>query len=228
MSTPPSISVIIPTLNEAERIAEVIDSTRAAGDCEIIVVDGGSDDGTFDRAASADKCLATPAGRATQQNAGAVAATGDVLLFLHADCRLPATALASIRSALTDDWVIAGCFRQHIDAPGWRYRLIERGNAARVRLFKWAYGDQAIFVRRSVFTEVGGFPSLKLMEDLYLMKTLKRRGRIALLGDRVETSARRWQKKGLVRQTLRNWTLITLAQLGVSPDWLARFYPHVR
>lgn len=225
---PATVSIIIPTLNEADRIGELIGQTREVGECEIVVVDGGSDDGTPERARAADVCLATDRGRAIQQNAGAAGSSGDVLLFLHADCRLPAAALEAVRAALSDPRVVAGCFRQRIDADGFRYRLMERGNALRVKLLRWAYGDQGIFVRRDAFEAVGGFPDLKLMEDLFLMKRLKRRGRIVLLDAELQVSARRWQKQGLARQTLRNWALTLLAHCGVSPDRLARFYPQVR
>ena len=223
-----SVSVIIPVLNEAERIADVIASTRAAGDCEVIVVDGDSDDGTVAAASTADQVLQAHRGRANQQNVGAQRATGEVFLFLHADCRLSAGAIGSMRAALRDVTVVGGCFRQRIDAPGLRYRWLESGNALRVNVFKWAYGDQGIFVRRDVFEQVGGFPDLKLMEDLFLVKSLKKRGRLVQLNDRLRVSARRWQRSGVVRQTARNWTLLALAQLGVSPNRLARFYPHVR
>ena len=222
------ISVVIPALNEADQIAEVVRSTRSLGDCEIIVVDGGSSDQTAEGACEADIVLTTPPGRAVQQNAGAAASSGEVLLFLHADCRLQTGCFEAVQSALQNPRVVGGCFRQRIDAPGWKYRLIEQGNSARVRLLHWAYGDQGIFVRRSIFEKLGGFPELNLMEDLFFTKRLKREGNIALLDPPIQISARRWQKKGLVRQTLRNWTLITLVHCGVSPDRLARFYPHVR
>ena len=222
------ISVVIPALNEGAQIREAVRQTRSLGECEIVVVDGGSSDGTLNEAEEADQVLSTPPGRAIQQNAGAKASRGDVLLFLHADCRLQAGGLEAIRRLLHDSRYVGGCFRQEIQAPGWKYRILERGNNARARILKWAYGDQGIFVRRSVFDELGGFPELKLMEDLYFMKRLKRAGRIAVIDPPIQISARRWQKKGLFRQTVRNWSLITLAHLGVSPNRLARFYPHVR
>ncbi len=222
------ISVIIPTLNEVANIASQIEQTRGLGECEIIVVDGGSTDETVVRATAADRVEVSLPGRARQQNHGAICSRGDVLLFLHADCRLPATALESIRRAMLDPQVVGGCFAQRIEASGLRYRWIERGNALRVRLFKLAYGDQAIFVRRSVFEELGQFPELKLMEDVFLMKRLRRAGRFVLLPDRLTVSARRWQRHGVIRQTLRNWTLLTLALVGVSPDRLVRFYPNTR
>ena len=222
------LSVIIPTLNESPQIAETVACTRALGACEIIVVDGGSTDDTRARAAGADRVLVTERGRALQMNAGAAAASGDVLLFLHADCRPEPGAFAAVAAALDDPRTVGGCFRQAIEAGGWRYRLMERGNALRVRLLGWAYGDQGIFVRRQVFHELGGFPRVPLMEDLLFMKRLKRRGRIRLLDARLHVSARRWQRSGVVRQTLRNWTLIAALHAGVSPDRLARFYPAVR
>ncbi len=222
------ISIIIPTLNEAANIAGLIEQTRGIGDCEIIVVDGGSTDDTCQRAIHADRVLNSPPGRARQQNLGAEQCRGDVLLFLHADCRLPSTALDSIRMALADERVVGGCFEQRLDSRGVRYRLIEWGNAWRVRLFKLAYGDQAIFVRRAVFESLGRFPELQLMEDVFLMKRLRRAGRFVLSPDRLTVSTRRWQRHGVIRQTLRNWTLLTLALCGVSPDRLARFYPKTR
>ncbi len=225
---PVRISVIVPVLNEAGQITDVIRQTRALGDAEIIVVDGGSGDGTAEKASEADVILCSSPGRAIQQNTGASASSGEVLLFLHADCRLQPGSLEAIQSALQNPRCVGGCFRQRIEADGWKYRLLEHGNAWRVRLFKWAYGDQGIFVRRSVFEELGGFPELQLMEDLFFMKRLKRRGKVAILNPPLCISARRWQKKGVFRQTLRNWSLIALAHCGISPNRLARFYPHVR
>jgi len=222
------ISIIIPTLNEADRIAELIESTRALGECEIVVVDGGSSDDTLNLAQAADLCLTAPQGRAVQQNAGAAASHGEVLLFLHADCRLEPGCLEAVHNCLHDDRIVGGCFRQSIDAPGLQYRLLEKGNALRVKMSKWAYGDQGIFVRREVFRQIDGFPDLRLMEDLFLMKRLKKLGRIALLDARIHVSPRRWQRSGVVRQTLKNWTLITLAQCGISPNRLAKFYPIIR
>lgn len=222
------ISVIIPTLNEAGRIAELITSTRQVGECEIIVIDGGSTDGTRERAASADIVLSSEPGRAKQQNAGAVASRGDVLLFLHADCQLPAGAFEAIRTAMQDERTVGGCFQQQIEADGWAYRWLERGNTGRVRWLGMAYGDQGIFVRRCVFEGLGRFADVKLMEDVLLMKRLGRAGRFVLLDERLSVSARRWQRHGIVRQTLRNWLFLALAMCGVSPNRLARFYPNTR
>lgn len=222
------VSVIIPVLNEAELIADVIARTRKVGDCEIVVVDGGSTDGTMDAARGADQVLSSPRGRARQQNLGAAAATGDVLFFLHADCRLPAGAFDAMAAALQDPRCIGGCFRQSIDAPGIGYRLLEIGNACRVKLLGWAYGDQGIFVRRGVFESLSGYPDLPLMEDLYFMKRLKRQGRMSLLPIRLQVSARRWRKHGIIWQSLRNWWLILRAHCGVPLEKLAVQYRDVR
>jgi rSAM/selenodomain-associated transferase 2 len=222
------LSVIIPTLDEARRIADVIARTRALGECEIIVVDGGSTDGTLDRAAAADRTLITPRGRALQQNAGAAAAAGDVLLFLHADCWLEPGAIAAIEAVLRDARCIGGCFRQTIDAPGPGYRLLEHCNALRVRVLGWAYGDQGLFLRRSVFEALGGFPPVPLMEDLFLSKQLRPCGRLRVLDHRLHVSPRRWERTGILRQTLRNWRLIALAHCGVTLEHLAGRYNDVR
>jgi rSAM/selenodomain-associated transferase 2 len=222
------ISIIIPTLNEAANIAASVERAGALQPAEIIVVDGGSDDGTCEAASAANRVIVAPRGRASQQNAGAAASCGDTLLFQHADCWLEPGSLEQIAAKLADERCVGGCFQQTIDAEGWRYRWLERGNALRVRLWGLAYGDQGIFVRREVFNRLGGFPSLALMEDLFFMKWLRREGRVALLDGPLHVSARRWEKQGIIRQTARNWWLTALARVGVSPNRLERFYPEVR
>ncbi|MEO1994704.1 MAG: TIGR04283 family arsenosugar biosynthesis glycosyltransferase [Planctomycetaceae bacterium] len=223
------ISVIIPTLNEARHIERAIRQVRVCGDCEIVVVDGGSTDGTLERATQADVAIAGPQGRALQQNCGAASSHGDILLFLHADCELQPGCLEAIETGLQNPRVVGGCFYQRIHAQGILYRSLEWGNAIRVRLAGWAYGDQGIFVRRCIFERLGGFPELPLMEDLYFSKRLKREGLLRLLRDPpLRVSARRWQQNGVLRQTVRNWFLIGLTALGVSPSRLVRMYPHVR
>ena len=221
-------SIIIPTLNEIANIAGIIEKVRRLDPLEIVVVDGGSDDGTLSAASTADHVLTAPRGRAAQQNAGAAASRGDVLLFLHADCWLEAGSLDQVAAALADRACVGGCFRQRIDAQGRRFRWLEKGNALRVKLLRLAYGDQGIFVRREVFDRLGGFPPVALMEDLFFMKRLRREGKLKLLAGPLHVSGRRWEKQGVVRQTARNWCLTWLAQLGVSPNRLAKFYPPVR
>ena len=222
------VSVVIPTLNEADTIAKLIEHTRRQNPHEIVVVDGGSQDDTVRLAHGADKVLRSTPGRAHQQNVGATACSGDVVLFLHADCLLVDRSLDQIAAHMQDERYVGGCLTQRIDGDGWLLRVIERGNNCRAKRIGWAYGDQGIFVRRTVFDELGGFPDVRLMEDLWLVKKLKRSGRFTPIGAEMLTSARRWQNKGAIRQTLRNWMLLTLTHAGVSPNRLARFYPAVR
>ena len=224
-----NVSVVIPTLNEESQIAACLQSARQAGATEIIVADGGSTDQTLMLARDHARVIEAPRGRAAQQNAGAREVTGDAILFLHADCRLTAGCVKTAAAAFqSDESVIAGCFRQQIDHPAWKYRVVASGNAWRVRCLGWAYGDQGICVRRAAFDRTGGFPDLLFMEDLFLMKQLRRHGRVRLFDAAIRVSARRWEKRGLLRQTLRNLSLVTAAQLGVSPNRLARFYPNER
>jgi rSAM/selenodomain-associated transferase 2 len=219
------LSIIIPTLNEAAIVAQSVAKALALGPLEVIVADGGSLDNTRELAHNAGaKVVAAPRGRATQQNAGASAATGDVLLFLHADTHLAADARNQIEEALARPNVGCGAFRQAIEAPGWPYRLLEGGNAWRASYRGLPYGDQGIFVRRQLFDAVGGFPELKLMEDVFLMRRLRRQTWPVLLPGPLYVSARRWQRHGVLRQTWRNWSLLTAVRLGVHPDQVARFY----
>jgi len=220
--------VIIPTLNEAKVIADTIRSLRYQLPGEIIVVDGGSADATVAEARAADRLLAGSPGRALQMNAGAAVATGNLLLFLHADCTLEAGALADAARLLTKPGILGGCFSMSIPVAGWPYRLIEASAAARVRLTGLAYGDQGLFLRRTDFERLGGFPPLAFMEDVFFSRRLRNRGRVIVSGKRIVVAPRRWQRVGLVRQTLRNWSLTALAAAGIHPDSLARFYPRVR
>jgi rSAM/selenodomain-associated transferase 2 len=223
-----SFSVILPTLNEADCIAGAITSLRRLGPCEIIVADGGSRDDTLARAGGADLVLSGPRGRAAQMNHGAAHARGDVLVFLHADCTLEAGALATARRSLARPGVAAGCFRMTVTAPGLTFRLIDAAATLRVRLTGIAYGDQGLFVRRDMFDRVGGFPAMGFMEDVTMSRALRPMGRVVVASARVFVSDRRWRKVGVVRQTLRNWTLTALAVAGVHPERLARHYPAVR
>ena len=189
------------------------------------MADGGSADETI-AVARAHRCQVVIAatGRAIQQNAGAARASGDVLLFLHADNRLSTTAVEQLRQLLRDASIQSGAYRQQIDADGVAYRLLEWGNAWRVRWRGLPYGDQAIFMRRDFFESVGGFPEVRLMEDLLLMKKARRVSWPRLLDGPVYNDARRWRRHGVIRQTLRNWILLAAYQLGWSPDTLARYY----
>ncbi len=224
-----NISIIIPALNEADQIFQSIERARSTRPHEVIVIDGGSEDETASIAENCDcRVLQSLPGRAVQQNLGASQATGDVLLFLHADCWLAKDALEQIETALAEIQVVGGAFYQHIAADGLVYRLLEAGNALRVRFLKIPFGDQGIFVRRSTFDELGGFPNVRLMEDVLLMRKLRRRSRLVLLRGPLNVSARRWQRHGVIRQTARNWSLLMAQWIGVSPNRLADFYSNVR
>lgn len=220
------LSIVIPTLNEAPSIEHTVHCALDLRPFEVLVADGQSQDRTAELARSAGATVVTSErGRGRQLNAGARAATGDVLLFLHADCWLEPTAAGQIEAALLDETVIGGAFRQRIDHDRRVFRWLEWGNAARVRCRRMPYGDQGIFVRRSAFEAVGGFAEVRLMEDVLLMREFRRRGwRVELLPGPIHVDPRRWLKHGVVRQTLRNWTLLAGLRLGISPDRLAEFY----
>lgn len=221
-----NVSLIIPTWNEAERIADTVRRAWETGAHEVIVADGGSRDGTADAARAAGAAVVEcRRGRAVQQNTAARQARGDVLLFLHADTWLAADGLAQIERVLADPRVRCGAFRQRIEAEGRLYRWLERGNAWRAAHRGLPYGDQGIFIRRAEFDDVGGFPEYQLMEDLLLMRRLRRRAWPVLLPGPLHVSARRWQRYGVVGQTARNWLLLSAVRLGIHPNRLASFYP---
>lgn len=223
------ISVVSPVLNEAKSIGAMLVSLLALQPDELFVVDGGSDDGTREICRQLGiEVLSSPRGRARQMNCGAAKASGDVLLFLHADTMLPPTAFNDIREALKDPRCVAGRFDVRLDGDHWALGLVGRMISLRSRLSKIGTGDQAIFVRRDSFKKIGGFPDIPIMEDIALCRTLKRAGKIACLRSRVVTSARRWESCGVWRTILRMWTLKSLYLLGVSPHRLKRFYGDAR
>ena len=192
----------------------------------MILVDGGSDDATIQVAArfSAVRLLASPRGRARQMNAGARAARGDILLFLHADTRLPEGGLGAVSAALDDARVVGGRFDVRFDSPRPVLRMIAFFMNLRSRASGISTGDQAIFVRREVFETMGGYPDMPLMEDIELSRRLKRRGRLAALPSRVTTSARKWEREGALRTMALMWALRFLYMVGVSPARLHRWY----
>ncbi len=233
---PPSVklSVVIPTLDEAARIGAAIASAAAAG-VEVLVVDGGSRDGTPERAREAGATVhhCSP-GRARQLGVGARAARGDAVLFLHADTRLPRGWDAAVRAALASPEVVGGAFRFHFDAagpdargadaPGVLLRLVEWGARLRVVLLGMPYGDQALFVRREVLERIGGVPQEPIMEDLDLVRALQRRGRLALLPLAASTSPRRYREAGVLRTVLRNAAAATGWLLGFDRRRIAGWY----
>ncbi len=222
-----AVSLVIPVLNEARRINEAIAGIRAIdGHVEIIVVDG-SPEGETIRAITDTGVirLTSSRGRALQMNRGASQATGEALLFLHADTDLPHHAFERIESILADDRFVGGAFDLEIGDKGAAFRMIGRLASLRSRLTRIPYGDQAIFLRRDYFNKLGGFRHMPIMEDVDLMRRVRRAGgKICIVKDRVRTSSRRWRKEGILRCTLRNRTLMLLYLLGVAPEKLARRY----
>ena len=226
-----TISVIIPTLNEHAIIRPTLGRLSHPAFSQVLVVDGGSTDATVAAVASAipsAMVLTSHAGRARQMNAGAAAATGDVLLFLHADTLLPVTAAEDIQTACTDSDVVGGRFDARLDRDQGLFWAVCRLMSWRSRLTGIATGDQAIFVRRTVFERIGGFPDIPIMEDIAFSARLKRTGRIAALRSCVVTSSRRWERQGPVQTILLMWWLRLLFFLGVKPDRLKRLYADVR
>jgi rSAM/selenodomain-associated transferase 2 len=218
------LSLIMPVLNEAARIEAALRALallRARG-VEVIVIDGGSGDGTAALAHPLVDCvLSAPRGRAAQMNAGAAAASGEALLFLHADTRLPDDADRLILDALKHrSW---GRFDVSFDDRGW-LRLVAMMMNTRSRLTGIATGDQAMFMTRAAFDRAGGFPPIALMEDVALSARLKRRGRPLCLSARVTTSGRRWRRYGLWRTILLMWGLRLRYFFGADPARLARAY----
>ncbi len=222
-----TLSIVIPALDEAPSLARLLPEleARSAG-CEVIVVDGGSRDGTLEiaRRHARVRWLGSERGRARQMNAGARAARGDALLFLHADTRLPEGAVAAVTTALSDPAVAGGRFDVRFDNPRRAFRMIAWLMNARSRWTGIATGDQAIFVGRCLFEALGGYADIALMEDVELTRRLKRRGRMACLRLQVTTSARRWERDGVLRTILLMWALRLLYFLGAPPARLHRWY----
>jgi rSAM/selenodomain-associated transferase 2 len=223
-----TISVIIPTLNEGQNIRATLAKLHHPAFSEILAAEGGSQDGTAALTAPVAKVLTAPRGRAKQMNTGASTASGDVLLFLHADTLLPPTAADDIIAALADPRVVGGHFNARITPDRGLLWLVGRMMSWRARLTGIATGDQAIFVRRHVFEKLGGFPDIALMEDIAFSRRLKRSGRVATLRSCVMTSGRRWEQHGVARTILLMWWLRLLFFLGVSPGRLKRLYGDAR
>jgi len=227
----PLVSVIIPALDEATAISGVLDSfLDLPGFWEVIVADGGSGDGTAALSASHPlpaRVITAQRGRASQMNAGAAAASGEVLLFLHADTRLPRGAHRSIMEAVSDPLVCGGNFAIRFDGDDWFSAALGAWYALQRRLGVY-YGDSAIWIRRPVFDRLHGFAPIPIMEDYDLVRRLQHSGRTCCLPGPVITSSRRWKQSGLVR-TVASWVLIRWLYLaGVSPTRLARLYRRIR
>ncbi len=226
---PPRFSIIIPAIHEEAVInstIEHLETLDASASMEIIVVDGDGSGKTIGAVRNGNvKTAISEKGRGNQMNRGASIAQGDIVIFLHADTRLPPDAFDLMEGALNDPDCIAGAFDLAIASGRPIYRLIAKIASFRSRLTRIPYGDQTFFFRRVYFNEIGGFASIPLMEDVEIMRRIKKRGeRITIISQAVTVSARRWEKEGILVCTLRNWLLISLYFAGVSPERLSRFY----
>ena len=221
------LSIVVPVLDEARNLERLLPALRdLAPGAEVLVVDGGSRDDTEAVVACwpAARFVPSERGRAAQMNAGAAHAAGEVLLFLHADTRLPAAFAEAIGRALGDQRVVGGRFDVRFDNPAWPFRMIAALMNARSRLSGIFTGDQAIFVRRTAFEALGGYAPIPLMEDIELTRRLRRLGRVACLRRYVTTSARKWERDGVARTIGLMWALRFLYFCGVSPGRLHRWY----
>ena len=219
-----TVSVVIPALNEAGCIGAAVASALDGGAAEVIVADGGSSDATAEIASAAGaRVIVSATGRATQMNAGAAEAVGDILLFQHADTVLPPKAARLAREALGRAGVVAGAFGYAVDSATATGRLVSTLGRARARVTHHPYGDQGLFVSAGVFRDLGGYPEMPTLEDWEFVARLRRLGRVHVLRERAVTSLRAWEQRGLVATTVVNAAVIAGYRLGLDPERLARW-----
>jgi rSAM/selenodomain-associated transferase 2 len=221
------LSVVIPTWNEADNLAATLEALPEQA--EVVVADGGSVDGTVDIARRAGaRVVACEPGRARQMNCGAAETRGDTLLFLHADAVLGSGAGEAIGGALADPAVVGGFFRLRIRSPRAALKLAAAGSNLRARALRMPYGDQGLIVRRPVYQEIGGFPEVPFLEDVALIRLLRRKGRLASVPIPLSTGDRHWRELGILGTALLDWTMVALYFAGVSPPTLAAHYSRWR
>jgi rSAM/selenodomain-associated transferase 2 len=225
----PTFSIIIPVLHEPDTINPLLHSLyqqHVQEQSEIIVVDGSATKDTMQVINTGQVIsLVSGTGRARQMNAGAAIARGEILIFLHADTRLPANALSSIMTALENNQYVGGAFDLEIGSDRFVFKVIAAVASCRSRLTRIPYGDQAHFLRKDYFVEIGGYREVPLMEDVELMHRIKKRGdKICILTDQVSTAPRRWEEEGILYCTVRNWIITLLYFLGVPPHTLKHYY----
>jgi rSAM/selenodomain-associated transferase 2 len=225
----PAFSIIVPVLNEKDGIQSFLQHVKdiSAGESvELIVVDADSAGSTINKISSSEATkLLSPRGRGIQMNRGADVAKGNVLLFLHADTFLPKNALGHIKNALMDDTCVGGAFDLGIDSGRILLCLTAWCASLKHRMTRVPYGDQAIFIRSAFFRAIGGYREVPFFEDVELMKRIKKlKKKITIIRYRTRTSPRTWEKEGVLYTILRNWTLQTLYLLGISPEFLVKYY----
>lgn len=222
------ISVIIPILNEAKILEKTLSRLQPElENHELITVDGGSTDSSISIAKKYGKVIKSERGRAKQLNAGAAAATGDILIFLHADVWLEPGAFGAVEKTLSSG-AVGGGFLQKIDGPSILYRIIEITANMRGKYLKVFYGDSGIFVSRSDFQRIGGFPEVPIMEEMGFSKALRGLGKTTMVKPCIHISARRWEANGIIRTTVKNWFITLLYFLGFSLERLAKLYRNIR
>jgi len=224
-----SIAIIIPVFNEGAVLPELIRRMQSMDADELIIVDGGSrDDSCRILEASGARWLKSGPGRAAQMNAGAEVCSSDILLFIHADTIISCSNISAVCETMNDDSYAGGRFDVRLSGDAFPFRIIEQLINARSRLTGISTGDQCLFVRRSVFERMGGFPNQPLMEDIEFSKRLKRHGRVACLRQKVTTSSRRWERHGIVATVWLMWKLRFLYWLGVPAEQLSQMYRQAR
>ena len=223
------VSIIVPTLNEAQGLRDTLTQIQQLCPHELVVSDGGSDDNTLKIAKKfTEHVVRGPAGRALQMNAGAQIATGDIFIFLHADSRIEPASYEKMLHSLKSSEKIGGAFSLCIDSDKWSLRLITRLANLRSKFFGIAYGDQAFFVKNSTFQQMNGFAEFPICEDIDFFKRLRKLGPVILLKEKSLTSPRRWIKEGIWFTTLRNILITILFELGFPPRILTKWYQAIR
>lgn len=224
-----TLSIIIPTLNEEHVLGKTLSRLQDKKNCEVIIVDGGSSDATLTVAQKAGyRTFSSSRGRGKQMNFGATKATGEVLLFLHADTLLPDNFPQLIFDAINRPNFAAGAFSLAIDSPGKSLAAIAWMANLRSRFLHLPYGDQALFTTRSLFSATEGYPEMEIMEDFVFIQKIKKDGEIIILPECATTSARRWQNVGIIRTTLINQLIVCGYSFGVPPVILAGWYRRMR